>query len=302
MSDTRREEHKRDLLRLFEGKEDLIKDFDRHLSTGTSLGARIERFAYALRKYGIKALYYLTWFFPATGRARAFWGKKIYVDLPEDIAVVFFGALPGFEAPLTKFLIKNLRHDSIFYDVGAHVGFYTSLAKELVTEGEIHSFEANPKTFEILKKNADREGMHATRIGVTGEEGERVFYADLNKMSGMSGFRMNPHFSPISVRTTTLDAYTRDHTPPTIVKIDVEGVEEEVLKGARHMLSSSSPVIIVELWKGDEDKKDHRETMDMLFAEGYRVYGITGDGELEFLKDADQSKNLGFDNFVFKKD
>ncbi|HVN26444.1 MAG TPA: FkbM family methyltransferase [Candidatus Paceibacterota bacterium] len=288
-------------LDLLKAKEPEIAAFDAYLPGGGTVAARSRRLWYALRRYGLKGLYYVTWLFPMVTKARAFWGKDIYIDLPEDIAVVFFGALPGFELPLTKFLVKNLKDDSVFYDVGAHIGFYSALAKEFVTAGEIHSFEANPCTFKVLVKNADRPNMTANLIAVADVMGEeRDYYAD-PRMSGMSGFRPDSRFKKIIAKTTTLDDYAKSHRPPTIMKIDVEGFEEEVLAGARAMIAQAHPVILMELWKSDDGAEAHGGTIGLLAREGYRLYGLNKEGDPELLERPDQAGNLGYDNFVFMR-
>jgi FkbM family methyltransferase len=236
----------------------------------------------------------VSWFFPFVYRAKAFWGKRVYVDLPENVSVLFFGAFPAFELPLTKFLIKNLKDDSVFYDVGAHIGFYTSLAKEFITSGEVHSFEPNPSTFRVLTKNG---ASFLNQVALSDKAGTRDFYADLKKMSGISGFSVNPKFQKITVQTTTLDDYVATHQPPTIIKIDTEGAEESVIRGGLKTFLSHSPTIIAEIWKD----RDTSATVDLMFGMGYRLYGINKDGELELLKNTDHGANLSYDNFVFKK-
>lgn len=284
---------------LLEEKIPEIKCFDEYLAGGISLKARMRRFLFSLRRYKFRGFYYFTWFFPMVLRVKSFWNKSIYVDLPEDISVLFFGALPGFELPLTKFLIKTLQSDSVFYDIGAHIGFYTSLAQEFITSGQVHSFEPNPQTFRVLSKNIFSSSVFANQLAVFSDVGDKVFYADLRKMSGMSGFGFHRRFNKIFVKATTLDNYVLTHRPPTMIKIDAEGAESEIVMGAREMLGAFHPTIIMEIWK-DPNKKEELPTIDLLFNLGYLLYGINGNGDLELLTKVDQGANLGFDNFVFK--
>jgi len=84
--------------------------------------------------------------------AKLFYDKKIMLQMIDDnaFAFYFFGLLID-EYKLTKFFIKNLKEDDVFYDIGANYGFYTALASEFCKE--VHSFEPNPRIFEYLKES-----------------------------------------------------------------------------------------------------------------------------------------------------
>ena len=58
------------------------------------------------------------------------------------------------------------------------------------------------------------------------------------------------YYKKITVQANTLDEYVLEHNFPTIVKIDVEGGEYNVLKGAEIMIKRKRPIIIAELWGG----------------------------------------------------
>ena len=65
-----------------------------------------------------------------------FWGRTVRIPLEDYDALILymFGGLYGSEMSLTKFLIKNLGPNDVFYDVGANRGFYTFLAADLCKE------------------------------------------------------------------------------------------------------------------------------------------------------------------------
>ena len=94
-------------------------------------------------------------------KARLFWGEDIHLPLfdSEAFYLAYFGTLwRNQELRLTKFLIKNLQPNDVFYDVGASYGFYTRLAYQIVaSEGEVHAFEPHPKVFHISRNSAKRK-------------------------------------------------------------------------------------------------------------------------------------------------
>jgi hypothetical protein len=76
----------------------------------------------------------------------------------------------------------------------------------------------------------------------------------------------------INVEALTLDAYAADHDPPTMIKIDVEGAEIEVLKGAQRLISRTRPVLLFEV--------HHRQTatflQDQLCQNDYKMESLAG--------------------------
>jgi FkbM family methyltransferase len=292
------------LMGFLETKEPAIEDAKQFFFGGSSFPERVRRFFYPFVRYGFKGFYWLTWLSPRVSKTKLFWGKEISINLPDGIVTTFYGALSPSELPLTKFLIKNLKDDSVFYDVGSHLGFYTCVAGELIGSGEIHSFEPNPKTFALLSANSDHKNMFPNNMAVSDSVGERAFYADLKRMFGSSSFSPKSSrfkFDKIMIHTTTLDVYTKDHKAPTVMKMDVEGVEEEVVRGALTMLKEKSPVIIMEIWKDSSSAAVHSKAAALLLGLGYFLYGINKDGDLELLETPDHAKNFDSENFVFKK-
>jgi hypothetical protein len=75
-----------------------------------------------------------------------------------------------------------------------------------------------------------------------------------------------------SVECVTLDSYCDMHgIAPTLIKIDTEGFEGEVLRGARHILHERKPALLVEVSAGPGDQL---ELWNTLTGEGYRCYAI----------------------------
>lgn len=75
-------------------------------------------------------------------RTRAFHGSLMFGD--QDFCFETLGVLGGVEIKLTSFMIRELRGDDVFYDIGAHIGFYTVLASKMLEKGWVYAFEPNP--------------------------------------------------------------------------------------------------------------------------------------------------------------
>jgi FkbM family methyltransferase len=146
-------------------------------------------------------------------------------------------------------LLHMLRKNQLFVDVGANVGVYTVLAAGVVG-AQVISIEPVPQTFSKLCTNirandiVDKVTPH--NIGVARQEGTLRFTADLDTMNHV--IKDEAWNGPsVQVPVSTLDAILVDRTP-TLIKLDVEGWESEVLAGATSTLCSTSLLgLIVEM-------------------------------------------------------
>lgn len=249
------------------------------------------------------------------GYARTFWGENLYLPLAdENITTLYYcGALGASECRLTRFIIKNLNRSDIFYDVGANYGFYSTLAAHLMGRetGQVHIFEPNPSAMYYIRKNmyADDKKNFISEVGVSDTEGTATFYDTVRGgKGGMSTMlketvkRWRIPFREITVKTRTLDDYLRDHIPPTFLKIDVDGSEKKVIRGAMKMLDTHSPIIAMEVWDADHVKSDTMDALKLLQELKYASYRIDEDGNIR-RESLDVYKNpVGeFNNFIFRK-
>ncbi|ONH30620.1 methyltransferase [Pseudofrankia asymbiotica] len=169
------------------------------------------------------------------------------------------------------------------YDVGANIGVYTLWAAGLVRpSGQVHAFEPVPDTMAILEAMVRRNGLSQVRlesraIGATvGEIGMRV-YRDASGLSHpVTSLESADRVAPL----TTLDAYTERHRPPDLIKIDVEGFEIDVLRGARNLLAAQSPALLLEMLPGHLNRQgqSQAELVDLLTELGYMIFNLTRRG------------------------
>jgi FkbM family methyltransferase len=300
---------KQKFINLLEKIEPKIESYSKYLNT--KLSSKLIRFFLVKEKSFAKILAIFIKNFLGIDfkkKIKTFWGRDLYVYLADAdaSALYFFNTLYGDEIKIIKFLIKNFKENDIFYDVGANYGFYTCLAQEFIINGEIHAFEPNPKIFRLLKENSRLDIFKNTflnGIALSDKTGEAEFYdREVSRHSGGSSLIKHQHFKKykvIKVKTTTLDEYILNHKLPTIMKIDVEGGESLVLKGALKLLKKYNPIIIMEFFPDDL----HREAINILLNNGYRAFKIDNDGNLSIVNE----QNLLRDdvpheaNYVFKK-
>ena len=142
-----------------------------------------------------------------------------------------------------SFLMHFLRPDDLFVDVGANIGAFTVLASGVAGAKTI-AYEPGPSAFEFLQKNiwlnhlSEKATAHAIAVGA--KEGMIYFTTGLGTENHMSENKENTAgLQRVEVPMSTLDAQFRDLSP-TVIKIDVEGFESDVLTGAKSVLSKPS--------------------------------------------------------------
>lgn len=207
-----------------------------------------------------------------------------------------------FEQDVHTFLQKFLRPGDVFFDVGANVGVHTAhIAKLLNGQGSIHAFEPARTTFDCLVRNSllpYGNNVYLNPIGLSVENGTLELYkaqdgyAALNSFGAPVGSGAASGYESELSWTTTLDDYVRnrDLKVITVLKIDVEGWEERVLRGAITTLLMHKPVVLIELTSDAAHNANSSlvTVMKLLQALGYDLYRyVTANNTLEAL-DADR--------------
>lgn len=141
---------------------------------------------------------------------------------------------------------KTIQKDKIVFDIGAQAGFYTLLASELVGgSGKVFAFEPLPENIEYLKKHLQLNHVENVTIidaAVSGECGLAPFKLGVDNSLGRIASE-----GTLKVKTVGLDALiSKGELPePDYIKIDAEGAELEILRGAQVVLKSKHPTMFI---------------------------------------------------------
>ncbi|MEU2621078.1 FkbM family methyltransferase [Streptomyces sp. NPDC007157] len=189
-----------------------------------------------------------------------------------------FGYEPGTLATWARLAARS----ATIADVGAHVGYFSMIAAHANPKAKVHSFEPVDQIHSRLSVNVRSNGVHNVTLhqaGVSSEPG----WADISvRFSGnllSTGSTLEgaaPDAQLKRIRLLTLDEVFAD-TKLDLVKIDVEGHEMSVLRGARQVLRRDRPTLVMEALV-DADLDDLIAQFDPL---GYDVHWIAEhDGSL----------------------
>ena len=173
----------------------------------------------------------------------------------------------------TAALQSLVARDQVVLDVGAHHGYYPLMCSRAVgPSGKVVAFEPDPSHHEVLRRNVEMNGLANVKV-VQAAVGSRVGTVrfDQNRVRASSRAREVP--------MTTLDDVVAAHGLPRVdtIKIDVEGHELEVLKGAKRVLAMH-PRILVEVHPQllGELGQSAAEVLAYLKDQGYELSVVQG--------------------------
>lgn len=146
-------------------------------------------------------------------------------------------------------LIAHLQPGDCFWDVGAHVGFMSCLAASRVgPSGSVFAFEPIPHNRQRLIANAGLNGadIQALAYAVSRDSGTMTIRSRGGSSLMWTLEQGIEDAESLTVPVTTLDAMLGAAEYPTLVKVDTEGVEVDVLRGAQRLLRDARTSFVVE--------------------------------------------------------
>lgn len=157
---------------------------------------------------------------------------------------MYFGL---FEPRETRLLAELLSPGDTFIDVGAHIGWFTTLASRLVgVAGHVIACEPYPSNATILKENLTRNDCINVRV-VEDALGAHQGTISLAKAGGDTGGVTALDWAwdgRVEVPMNTLDEISNGLDPITMIKVDVEGWEAQILRGGTKTLAQTKYVLI----------------------------------------------------------
>ena len=192
----------------------------------------------------------------------------------------------GFEA-----CVEACRNAKCFIDVGAHIGLVTiPAAKVMEGRGEVHAFEPSAVNLVFLKRHVAANCLR--NISVTGALlGDENILVDFFETDYPNGQNSKVPTSRVTTyrqckrQQLTLDEYVlQNKIEPEIIKIDVEGAETAVLKGARETLKLYKPLIFLSIHPTElaETPDGLEGLIELIHKCGYRCCKLDGSDATEF--------------------
>jgi FkbM family methyltransferase len=150
-----------------------------------------------------------------------------------------------YEPHIQQAIVATLKLGTVFYDVGASLGFFSLVAARAVgSTGQVNSFEPFPRTSARLRALMTANNIgHCTVIerAVSSSEGTADFFVADGDNAATPSLFQGKNTRKLTVETVTLDGFAASHRPPDLIKLDVEGAEVVALQGATRLLASERP-------------------------------------------------------------
>lgn len=225
-------------------------------------------------------------------------GHRLFLDARETFMSLHVMEHGEWESHLRALMRCVLKPGDVYVDVGANIGLHTLYGAQLVGDtGRVLALEAHPRTYQLLMQNIDINGygkvVEAQALAVADQDGQTIPFHYYPTHPGMSGFvladwRLAEHkgtLEPIDVRTITLDTLLASDYRADLIKIDVEGFEPTVMRGATQLLASQRDAcfvleIIPKLTASVLSNQALTQMLDQFAQGGYHAYALAPEGRL----------------------
>ncbi len=232
-----------------------------------------------------------------TALTRIFTGQKIYVDT-RDVSNAPHLMLEGYwEMEITNIIRRYVKEDTVFFDIGAHVGYFALVAGTQIRSGKIHAFEANPELTPLIQKSMSVNGLDAimkvNNVAIADKKGVLKLsrYADLWGSSTLHDVKDTRIDKTYAVSTITLDDYCKENdiSHVDVIKMDIEGYEDKAYEGMQELIKNS-PSLIMFMEYSDGNYTNSSDFYAKLQKDFAYIYYIAKDGNLQRLSNYEELK------------
>ena len=177
-------------------------------------------------------------------------------------------------------LSQLINKDAVLVDVGAHRGLYTFFFLDQLDsdKGQIYTIELNPETFKVLEARFSyKPNVTLINKAICDSDGTIEYYVgDTTHQTNIIGHDMGNNKNDVggTVESIRLDTLLKDEKEITVLKIDVEGAEIAVLKGAEGIMSRVNHILLE--CHLDEDWPEVRELIIGKY--GFSCYNMETNG------------------------
>jgi FkbM family methyltransferase len=213
---------------------------------------------------------------------KSFFEANLNLILPETVSSLIY-TCGCYEEKLTRAFIELINPGDVFIDIGAHIGYFSRLASEVVgLNGKVYSFEPTASTYKLLESNTlSVKNIKSINKAVFSENKEIEFNDYGPRYSAMNSFTAGRFdkeaergFTKLKVKAIKLDDFTfKNNIKPNFIKIDAESAEYDILQGMQKIMKTDKPIITVEVGDfGIRNIKTSKELIEYVMSFGYKPY------------------------------
>ncbi|MEM6914163.1 MAG: FkbM family methyltransferase [Pseudomonadota bacterium] len=225
-----------------------------------------------------------------------FFGSTFRGVLPEAVTTQVWRSR-YYSPEVCRALIHTLKPGDTFMDIGGHFGFFSLLGASLVgATGHVLTVEAMPSTFGQLKKNIGpiaAQGQATLINSAAFDQNITLEFKDFGIVASSlnTAFenrgdpRMIKSVAQIEVQARITDEIVAEAgiKAPSLIKIDAESAELQVLNGLKQTIEAHKPALIIELGDGpEEERAQSSKIVSLLEGYGYSAHVFVGEEKRPF--------------------
>lgn len=168
-------------------------------------------------------------------------GEPLWVHDNEDLSNHIKRENDFYEAEILDYIKNNFNDHKVIVDIGANIGNHTVYFSRYLRHSYIYAFEPNPSNLDILLKNIEGLPDVLPVPWALSDKTETIHMSQHLTNWGVS--KVDP-LGPIEAYAVPLDSLWLDNV--SLMKIDVESYEPNVLRGAAETIRRCNPIILIE--------------------------------------------------------
>ena len=191
-------------------------------------------------------------------------GFTLYLDDADSLALSYN---KQYEAEETQFFIENVKEGMRVVDVGANIGYYTTLFSRLVgASGTVTAFEPDPTNFSLLQKNCAVNGCRNVKLENLAlsnkDDTAKLHLSEVNRGDHRIS-SSDENLETIEVKTVRLEYFLDHQEGFDLLKMDIQGHEFHALKGMGRLLDREGIIMVMEFMP-EALKEADSDPMDLL--------------------------------------
>ena len=158
------------------------------------------------------------------------------------------------EPVVTLELVSRLKGAKVFADVGAHLGYFACIAGAVFPNLNLYLFEMNHNLVDLIERNLSANKLNGAQLmnKAVSDRRRKISYEDKSVDAGLSMAVEDVQSSDAGEglaqgESVSLDEFFAGKDAPDVVKIDVQGAEMQVLRGAKGIIERHSPILFLEV-------------------------------------------------------
>ncbi len=202
--------------------------------------------------------------------------------------------LGSYEKKELLMLASLIQPDWVAFDIGANIGYYTLFLEKKAKCSEVYAFEPSPREYNLLQENLQLNSCNRTKtfaLALGESESTLELYMSSENMgkNSFNYFNSSDQHIKVPVKTANSLVESANIRRLDFIKMDVEGAEPMVLKGASEIISRFKPIILYESWEFSKAPYGsfECETTALLEKYGYHIFDIDQRGRLITVRKGD---------------